>query len=58
MTEEDKRKQWFVVHVLAGLENKVYDSLTKRVKTEESPATIYKESDLVIRTMRDIFTDR
>src|SRR5438067_11875249 len=33
----------------------LWKAILKRVKTEESPATIYKESDLVIRTMRDIF---
>jgi transcriptional antiterminator NusG len=35
MTEEEKRKQWYVVHVLAGQENKVHDNLEKRIKTEE-----------------------
>src|ERR1700709_2580038 len=35
MTEEQKRSQWFVVHVLAGQENKVYENLVKRMKTEE-----------------------
>lgn len=34
----------------------LWKAILKRVKTEESPATIYKESDLVIRTMRDIFS--
>jgi ribonuclease E len=33
----------------------LWKAILKRVKTEESPATIYKESDLVIRTIRDIF---
>ncbi len=41
MTEEEKRKQWFVVHVLAGQENKVHDSLVKRIKTEEMSDYIY-----------------
>jgi transcriptional antiterminator NusG len=41
MTEEDKRKQWFVVHVLAGQEQKVHDNLVKRVKTEEMADYIY-----------------
>ena len=31
MTEEQKRKQWYVVHVLAGQENKVTENLKKRV---------------------------
>lgn len=35
MTEEQKRKQWYVVHVLAGQEQKVRDNLVKRIKTEE-----------------------
>jgi transcriptional antiterminator NusG len=42
MTEEQKRKQWFVVHVLAGQENKVYENLVKRVKTEEMADFIYE----------------
>jgi transcriptional antiterminator NusG len=42
MTEEEKRKQWFVVHVLAGQENKVYENLTKRVKTEEMADFVYE----------------
>jgi transcriptional antiterminator NusG len=41
MTEEDKRKQWFVVHVLAGQEQKVHDNLVKRIKTEEMADYIY-----------------
>ena len=49
MTEEEKRKQWFVVHVLAGQENKVYESLTKRVKTEEMADFIY---EIVLPTER------
>jgi transcriptional antiterminator NusG len=49
MTEEEKRKQWYVVHVLAGQENKVYDSLTKRVKTEEMSDFIY---EIVLPTER------
>lgn len=41
MTEEDKRKQWFVVHVLAGQEQKVHDNLVKRIKTEEMSDFVY-----------------
>ena len=41
MTEEQKRNQWFVVHVLAGQEQKVHDNLVKRVKTEEMADFIY-----------------
>ena len=49
MTEEDKRKQWFVVQVLSGQENKVYESLRKRVVTDEMGEYIY---EVVLRTER------
>ena len=42
MTEEQKRKQWFVVHVLSGQENKVHDNLVKRIKTEEMVDFIFE----------------
>jgi transcriptional antiterminator NusG len=42
MTEEQKRKQWFVVHLLAGQEQKVHDNLVKRVKTEEMGDYIFE----------------
>jgi transcriptional antiterminator NusG len=42
MTEEQKRKQWFVVHVLAGQEMKVRDNLVKRIKTEEMSDFVYE----------------
>ena len=42
MTEEQKRKQWFVVHVLSGQERKVHDNLVKRVKTEEMADYVYE----------------
>src|SRR3954447_1946326 len=42
MTEEQKRKQWYVVHVLAGQENKVYENLVKRIKTEEMVDYVYE----------------
>ncbi len=42
MTEEQKRSQWFVVHVLAGQEQKVHDNLVKRVKTEEMGDLVYE----------------
>ena len=42
MTEEQKRKQWYVVHVLSGQEQKVHDNLVKRVKTEEMADYIYE----------------
>ena len=34
MTEEQKRQQWYAVHLLSGQENKVHDNLLKRIKTE------------------------
>jgi transcriptional antiterminator NusG len=42
MTEEQKRKQWYVVHVLAGQEQKVRDNLVKRIKTEEMGDFVYE----------------
>src|SRR3954467_1166521 len=42
MTEVQKRKQWYVVHVLAGQEQKVRDSLVKRIKTEEMADYIFE----------------
>jgi transcriptional antiterminator NusG len=42
MTEEQKRKQWFVVQVLSGQETKVRDNLVKRMKTEEMGDFVYE----------------
>lgn len=42
MTEEQKRSQWFVVQVLSGQENKVFESINKRLKTEEMGDYIYE----------------
>lgn len=42
MTEEQKRKQWYVVHALSGQEQKVHDSLVKRIKTEEMADYIFE----------------
>ena len=42
MTEEQKRKQWCVVHVLAGQEMKVRDNLNKRMRTEEMGDFVYE----------------
>jgi transcriptional antiterminator NusG len=42
MTEEEKRQQWFAVHVLSGQENKVLDNLSKRIKTEEMSDYVYQ----------------
>ncbi len=49
MTEEEKRSQWYVVHCLSGMENKVHDNLLKRVKTEEMGDYVY---DIVLPTER------
>ncbi len=35
---------------------KLWDVVVKRAKKVKAPATLYQESDLVIRTIRDIFT--
>jgi len=34
----------------------LWKAILRKVKTQESPATIYKETDLVIRSIRDLFT--
>jgi len=36
---------------------KLWDSMIRRVRSSRAPASIYRESDLVTRTIRDIFTD-
>ena len=36
------RSQWFVIHTLAGQEQKVKDSLEKRIKTEEMAEFIHE----------------
>src|SRR5881227_2659473 len=36
------KDQWFVVHVLAGQEQKVRDNLVKRIKTEEMGDFIFE----------------
>lgn len=41
MTEPGK-DQWYVVHVLAGQEQKVHDNLVKRIKTEEMSDLVYE----------------
>ena len=35
---------------------RLWNAIYKRIEKENSPSEIYQESDLVIRTMRDIFT--
>src|SRR4029434_5804548 len=42
MTEEDKRKQWYVVQVLSGQENKVFENIRKRLITEEMGQFIFE----------------
>lgn len=42
MTEEDKRKQWFVVQALSGQENKVFENIRKRIITEEMGEFIFE----------------
>ena len=41
MSEPDK-DQWFVVHVLSGQEQKVYENLTRRIKKEEMGDLVYE----------------
>ena len=41
MSESDK-DQWFVVHVLSGQEQKVYENLTRRIKKEEMGDLVYE----------------
>ena len=38
--------------------NRLWNAIRKRMETTTAPATIYQESDLVIRTIRDIFTSK
>ncbi|MEN6386975.1 MAG: Rne/Rng family ribonuclease [Phycisphaerales bacterium] len=35
--------------------NRLWSAIQKRIDSESAPSELYKESDLVIRTMRDIF---
>ncbi len=36
------RDQWYVVHVLSGLEQKVTDNLNRRIKLEEMSDHVYE----------------
>jgi hypothetical protein len=36
--------QWFVIHTLSGQEQKVKDSIEKRIKTEEMPEDFIRKS--------------
>jgi transcriptional antiterminator NusG len=38
----DPKEQWFVVHVLAGQEQKIHDNIVKRIKTEELGDQIFE----------------
>ena len=49
MTEEEKRSQWYVVHVLSGQEQKVHDNLKRRINAEEMSDFVY---DLILPTER------
>ncbi len=42
MAAHTATNQWYVVHVLSGQENKVRESLERRIKTEEMGDVIYK----------------
>lgn len=42
MSETPDKNQWYVVHVLAGQEQKVRDSLDRRIKTEEMGDLVYE----------------
>jgi transcriptional antiterminator NusG len=42
MTEEQKHSQWYVVQVLSGQENKVYENIRKRLVTEEMGDFIFE----------------
>ncbi len=35
---------------------KLWNTIVKRVKSDRTPSTVYQESDIVIRTIRDTFT--
>ncbi len=37
---------------------RLWHSIDKRIRTEKSPAELYRESDLVVRTLRDVFNSR
>ncbi|MFQ6048739.1 MAG: ribonuclease E/G, partial [Phycisphaerae bacterium] len=36
--------------------NRLWAAVSKRIRTEKAPAELYRESDLVIRTIRDVFS--
>ena len=38
--------------------NRLWSAIRKRIDTDAAPTTIYQESDLVIRTIRDIFNSK
>lgn len=38
--------------------DRLWKTLEKRIKNDKAPAELYQESDLVIRTMRDVFNAR
>jgi ribonuclease G len=52
---EGKKARYFVrdLHILL----KTWEDITKKMKTERSPACLYQEPDLVERTVRDFLTE-
>lgn len=38
--------------------NRLWKAVEKRIETEKAPGEIYQESDLVIRTLRDVFNSK
>ncbi len=38
--------------------NRLWATIEKRIETEKTPAGLYQESDLVIRTLRDVFNSK
>jgi len=38
--------------------NRLWKAIEKRIETEKAPGEIYQESDLVIRTLRDVFNSK
>ncbi len=38
--------------------SRLWRAIEKRIKTDKAPSTLYQESDLVIRTMRDVFNSK
>jgi len=41
-----------------GYLKRLWNTIEKRMKTEKAPGVLYQESDLVIRTLRDVFNSK